>query len=83
MLPPFIWMFINGFNFIRYNKAGDVTRSAAMMYVKNTDMMSLTTQRIVERVGCDGVDRRLAEPRAIGYTTESSPRLYAVESSQR
>ena len=55
MLPPFIWMFINGFNFIRYNKAGDVTRSAAMMYVKNTDMMSLTTQRIVERVA-NGLD---------------------------
>ncbi len=50
MMPPFVWMFINGVNFIRYNKAGDVTRSAAMMYVKGLDMMALGNQRIVARV---------------------------------
>lgn len=50
LMPPFIWMFISGMNFIRYNKAGDVTRSTAMMYIKGVDMTALGNQRIIGRV---------------------------------
>lgn len=50
LMPPFIWMFISGMNFIRYNKAGDVTRSTAMMYIKGVDMTALGNQRIIARV---------------------------------
>jgi hypothetical protein len=50
MMPPFVWMFINGINFVRYNKAGDVTRSAAMMYIKGVDMSGVNNQKIVARV---------------------------------
>lgn len=50
LMPPFIWMFISGMNFIRYNKAGDVTRSTAMMYIKGVDMTAIGNQRIIARV---------------------------------
>jgi hypothetical protein len=51
MVPGFIWMFINGMNFIRFNKANDVARAAALMYVKGQDMTVLGTQEILARVG--------------------------------
>lgn len=50
MMPAFVWMFINGINFVRFNKASDVTRSAAMMYIKGLDMRALGNQQVVERV---------------------------------
>jgi hypothetical protein len=51
MLPGFIWMFISGMNFIRFNKANDVARATALMYVKGQDMAVLGTQEIIARVG--------------------------------
>ena len=51
MLPAFVWMFISGMNFIRFNKANDVARAAALMYVKGQDMTVLGTQEILARVG--------------------------------
>jgi hypothetical protein len=50
MLPPFVWMFINGMNFIRFNKANDVARAAALMYIKGQDMTVLGSQEILARV---------------------------------
>ena len=55
MLPGFVWMFISGMNFIRFNKANDVARAAALMYVKGQDMNVLGTQEILARVG-QGLD---------------------------
>src|SRR5579863_6943918 len=55
MLPPFIWMFVTGMNFIRFNKANDVARAAALMYVKGQDMTVLGTQEILARVA-QGLD---------------------------
>lgn len=51
MLPGFVWMFISGMNFIRFNKANDVARAAALMYIKGQDMTVLGTQEILARVG--------------------------------
>ena len=50
MFPPFVWMFINGMNFIRFNKANDVARAAALMYIKGQDMTVLGSQEILTRV---------------------------------
>ena len=55
MLPGFVWMFISGMNFIRFNKANDVARAAALMYIKGQDMTVLGTQEILARVG-QGLD---------------------------
>ena len=55
MLPGFVWMFISGMNFIRFNKANDVARAAALMYVKGQNMTVLGTQEILARVG-QGLD---------------------------
>jgi len=55
MLPGFVWMFISGMNFIRFNKANDVARATALMYIKGQDMNVLGTQEIVARVG-QGLD---------------------------
>jgi hypothetical protein len=55
LMPPFVWMFINGFNFIRYNKANDVTRAAAMMYIKNSPVNTIGPQRILKRIA-NGLD---------------------------
>ena len=55
MLPGFVWMFISGMNFIRFNKANDVARAGALMYIKGQDMTVLGTQEILARVG-QGLD---------------------------
>jgi hypothetical protein len=55
MLPAFVWMFISGMNFIRFNKANDVARATALMYIKGQDMTVLGTQEILARVG-QGLD---------------------------
>src|SRR5436305_2742134 len=55
MLPAFVWMFISGMNFIRSNKANDVARAAALMYIKGQDMTVLGTQEIIARVA-QGLD---------------------------
>ena len=58
MAPAMIWMFTTGMNFLRFNKANDVTRAAALMYVKGTNMMVLGSQELVERIG-EGLDLRV------------------------
>jgi len=50
MMPAFVWMFTTGMNFVRFDKAADVVRSAALMYVKGTDMNVLGSQELVARV---------------------------------
>jgi hypothetical protein len=54
-MPPLVWMFITGMNFVRYIKANDVTRAAAMLYTKGLDMTDLGTQQVLERVA-SGLD---------------------------
>ncbi len=53
--PAFVWMFISGIGFVRLNKASDVTRSAAMMYMKGSNMMTPGSQAILQRVA-SGLD---------------------------
>ena len=55
MMPALIWMFISGMNFLRFNKANDVARAAALMYLKNTDFTVLGSQEIIERLA-QGLD---------------------------
>ena len=63
MLPGFVWMFISGMNFIRFNKANDVARATALMYIKGQDMTVLGTQEILARVG-KGLDLEVDNGRA-------------------
>ena len=55
LLPPFVWMFINGMNFLRFNKATDVSRSAALLFVKGIDFTLPGNQAIIARVA-SGLD---------------------------
>lgn len=55
MMPPLVWMFICGMNFVRYIKASDVTRAAAMLYTKGQDMSDVGMQQVIERVA-SGLD---------------------------
>ena len=55
MAPALIWMFTTGMNFLKFNKANDTTRAAALMYVKGTNMMVLGSQEIIERIA-EGLD---------------------------
>jgi hypothetical protein len=55
MMPAFVWMYTTGMNFVRFDKANDVVRSAALMYIKNTDMNVLGSQELVARVA-EGLD---------------------------
>jgi hypothetical protein len=50
MLPAFIWMFTSGMNFIRQNKANDVARAVALMYIKGVDFTPADNKKIVERL---------------------------------
>jgi len=50
LIPPFMWMFINGMNFLRFNKATDVSRSAALLYIKGVDFTLPGNQDIIARV---------------------------------
>lgn len=50
MTPAMVWMFTTGMNFVRFNKANDVARAAALMYMKGTDMNLLGSQEIIQRV---------------------------------
>ena len=50
LLPPFLWMFVNGMNFLRFNKATDVSRSAALLFVKGVDFTLPGNQDIIARV---------------------------------
>lgn len=75
MLAPFVWMFITGMNFVRYNKANDVVRAAALMYVKGQDLTLLGNQEIIERVaqGLDlEVDNQAAAPNQVISHTQGS-----------
>ena len=49
-LPMFVWMFINGMNFIILDKVNDVTRAAGLMLIKSQDFTLSGTQEIVARV---------------------------------
>ena len=55
LLPPFVWMFQNGMNFLRFNKATDVSRSAALLFVKGIDFTLPGNQDIISRVA-SGLD---------------------------
>jgi len=55
LLPPFLWMFVNGMNFLRFNKTTDVSRSAALLYVKGVDFTLPGNQTIISRVA-SGLD---------------------------
>jgi hypothetical protein len=55
LLPPFVWMFVNGMNFLRFNKATDVSRSAALLFVKGVDFTLPGNQDIISRVA-NGLD---------------------------
>lgn len=55
MMPPLVWMFISGMNLVRYVKASDVTRAAAMLYTKGQDLGDVGLQQVLERVA-NGLD---------------------------
>jgi Flp pilus assembly protein TadG len=55
MMPALVWTFISGMNFVRYVKASDVTRAAAMLYTKGSDMSEVGLQQVLERVA-NGLD---------------------------
>jgi hypothetical protein len=59
LLPPFVWMFTNGMNFLRFNKSTDVSRSAALMYVKGLNFSFPGTQNIIARVA-SGLDLQVS-----------------------
>ena len=59
LLPPFMWMFVNGMNFLRFNKSTDVSRSASLMYVKGLDFTYPGTQNIISRVA-SGLDLQVS-----------------------
>ena len=50
LLPLFIWMFQSSMNFLRFNKATDVCRSAALLFVKGVDFTLPGNQNIISRV---------------------------------
>ena len=52
-------MFTNGMNFLRFNKSTDVSRSAALMYVKGLDFTFPGTQDIIARVA-SGLDLQIS-----------------------
>jgi hypothetical protein len=52
-------MFNNGMNFLRFNKATDVSRSAALMYVKGMDFTLPGNQDIIARVA-SGLDLQVS-----------------------
>jgi len=55
LMPALVWTFISGMNFVRYVKASDVTRAAAMLYTKGSDMSEVGLQQVLERVA-SGLD---------------------------
>ncbi len=71
LLPPFIWMFMNGMNFLRFNKTTDVSRSAALLTVKGLDFTLPGNQDIISRVA-SGLDLQNSSTQsANGVTTGS------------
>ena len=70
MAPALIWMFTTGMNFLRFNKANDTTRAAALMYVKGTDMLVLGTQEIIQRLG-EGLDLKVDDGAAAPTEAQS------------
>jgi hypothetical protein len=82
MLPGFVWMFITGMNFIRFNKSNDVARAAALMYVKGQDMTVLGTQEILARVavGLDlEVDNGATPPNQVLSNSKGSGLVVVTE----
>lgn len=67
-LPMFMWMFINGMNFLRLDKANDVTRAAALMYIKGQDFTFVGTQNIISLVA-NGLNLDVASSTTAGGVT--------------
>jgi hypothetical protein len=78
LLPPFVWMFISGMNFLLFNKATDVARSASLLFVKGIDFTLPGNQKIIARVasGLDLADS--ATTTANGGTTGSGLIVFSI-----
>jgi hypothetical protein len=82
MAPPFIWMFTNGMNFVRYNNANNVVRAAALMYVKGQNMNLLGTQEILAQVATGlnlQVDNGAAAPNEVQSNANGSGLIIVSE----
>ena len=78
LLPPFLWMFQNGMNFLRFNKATDVARSASLLFVKGIDFTLPGNQDIISRVA-SGLDlQNGSTTSAAGVTTGSGLIVFSV-----
>ncbi len=78
LLPPFVWMFVNGMNFLRFNKATDVSRSAALLFVKGIDFTLPGNQTIISRVA-SGLDLQTSSTTtANGVTTGSGLLIFTT-----
>ena len=73
MMPALIWMFVSGMNFVRFNKANDVARATALMYLKNTDFTVLGSQEIIGRLA-QGLDLEVDDGTAAPNQVLSSSR---------
>ena len=60
LMPPFLWMFISGINFVRFNKANDVARATALMYIKGLDFNQIGNQQLVARLA-SGLDLQVTD----------------------
>ena len=78
LLPPFVWMFQNGMNFLRFNKSTDVARSASLLFVKGLDFTLPGNQDIISRVA-SGLDLQTSSTAtANGVTTGSGLLVFSV-----
>jgi hypothetical protein len=78
LLPPFVWMFQNGMNFLRFNKATDVSRSAALLFIKGVDFTLPGNQVIISRVA-SGLDLQVnSSTTATGNSTGSGLIVYSI-----
>ncbi len=64
-------MFINGMNFLRFNKATDVSRSAALLFVKGIDFTLPGNQAIIARVA-SGLDLESSSTTSAGGISAGS-----------
>ena len=78
LLPPFVWMFQNGMNFLRFNKATDVARSGSLLFVKGIDFTLPGNQDIISRVA-SGLDlQNSSTTSANGVTTGSGLLVFSI-----
>ena len=50
LVPAFLWMFINGFNLVRFNQANEVNRDLGNLYIKGTDFSTYASQALAARL---------------------------------